>query len=149
MCECERGRERECIGMNCLFLLISMENIIGIIWEWELFENYLRIQKPRQRRKEVLSFCHWLEFLWVILWILSLFMSLCAQSCLTLDDTLDCNPLGSSVHGIFQGRIMEWAVISYSRGSSWSRYWNYISSVPCIAGGFFTTSPTGSPSVSS
>ena len=36
----------------------------------------------------------------------------CAQSCLTL-----CN-LGSSVHGIFQVRILEWVAISFSRGSS-------------------------------
>ena len=39
-----------------------------------------------------------------------------AQSCLTL-----CNPgspPGSSVHGIFQARILEWVVISYFRGSS-------------------------------
>ena len=43
----------------------------------------------------------------------------CAQSCLTLCDLMDCNSLpGSSVHGIFQARIVEWVVISYSRGSS-------------------------------
>ena len=33
----------------------------------------------------------------------------------------DCSPLGSSVHGIFQARILEWVAISFSRGSSWSR----------------------------
>ena len=31
---------------------------------------------------------------------------------------MDCNPPGSSVHGIFQARILEWIAISYSRGSS-------------------------------
>ena len=34
---------------------------------------------------------------------------------------MDCSPPGSSVHGISQGRILEWVVISFSRGSSWSR----------------------------
>ena len=42
------------------------------------------------------------------------------QSCLTLCDLLDCNPPGSSVHGILQARILEWVVIPLSRGSSWS-----------------------------
>ena len=35
--------------------------------------------------------------------------------CLTLSDTLDCIPPGSSVHGIFQARILAWVVIFYSR----------------------------------
>ena len=41
-----------------------------------------------------------------------------AQSCLTLWDPADCSPPGSSVHGNFQARILEWAAISSSRGSS-------------------------------
>ena len=44
-----------------------------------------------------------------------------AQSCLTLWDPMDCSLLGSSVHGIFQARILEWAPISFSRGSSQRR----------------------------
>ena len=42
----------------------------------------------------------------------------CAQSCLTLCDPMDCSPPDSSVHGIFQARILEWVAVSYSRGSS-------------------------------
>ena len=34
---------------------------------------------------------------------------------------MDCSPPGSSVHGIFQARILEWVVIFYSRVSSWPR----------------------------
>ena len=41
--------------------------------------------------------------------------------CLTLYDPMDYNPPGSSVHGIFQPRILEWVAISFSRGSSWPR----------------------------
>ena len=44
-----------------------------------------------------------------------------AQSCLTLCDPMDCNPPGSSVHGILQARILELVVISSSRGSSQPR----------------------------
>ena len=32
-----------------------------------------------------------------------------AQSCLTPRDPMDCSPPGSSVHGIFQARVLEWA----------------------------------------
>ena len=31
-----------------------------------------------------------------------------AQSCPTLSDTMDCSPPGSSIHGIFQARVLEW-----------------------------------------
>ena len=41
-----------------------------------------------------------------------------AQSCPTLFDPLDCSQPSSSIHGIFQARILEWVTISFSRGSS-------------------------------
>ena len=37
-----------------------------------------------------------------------------AQSCLTLSDPMDCSPPGSSVHGIFQTRVLEWGAIAFS-----------------------------------
>ena len=37
-----------------------------------------------------------------------------AQSCLTLSDLMDCSPPGSSVHGIFQARVLEWGAIAFS-----------------------------------
>ena len=37
-----------------------------------------------------------------------------AQSCLTLSDPKDCSPLGSSVHGIFQARVLNWGAIALS-----------------------------------
>ena len=40
---------------------------------------------------------------------------------------MDCSPLGFSIHGVFQARILEWVVISYSRGSSQPRNWTCIS----------------------
>ena len=44
-----------------------------------------------------------------------------AQLCPTLWDPMDWSPPGSSVHEIFQARILEWAAISSSRESSWPR----------------------------
>ena len=37
-----------------------------------------------------------------------------AQSCLTLHDPMDCSLRGSSVHGIFQARVLEWGAIAFS-----------------------------------
>ena len=37
-----------------------------------------------------------------------------AQSCLTLRDPMDCSLPGSSVHGIFQARVLEWGAITFS-----------------------------------
>ena len=39
-----------------------------------------------------------------------------AQSCPTLRDPMDCSLPGSSVHGIFQARVLEWGAIAFSRG---------------------------------
>ena len=41
-----------------------------------------------------------------------------AQSCLILCDPTDCGLPGSSIHGTFQARVLEWVAISFSRGSS-------------------------------
>ena len=37
-----------------------------------------------------------------------------AQLCLTLRDPMDCSPPGSSVHGTFQARVLEWVAIAFS-----------------------------------
>ena len=51
---------------------------------------------------------------------------ICAQLHLTLCDSMDSRLPGSTVHGIFQARILEWAAVSFSRGPSWSRDWTHI-----------------------
>ena len=43
----------------------------------------------------------------------------CSPSCLTLCSPMDCSPPGSSVHGIFQARILKRVALCFSRGSSW------------------------------
>ena len=37
-----------------------------------------------------------------------------AQSCPTLSDPMDCSPPGSSIHGIFQARVLKWGAIAFS-----------------------------------
>ena len=55
---------------------------------------------------------------------------------------MECNLPGSFIYGISQARILEWVAISFSRGSSRPRDQTPVSS---IAGGFFTTEPSGKP----
>ena len=42
-----------------------------------------------------------------------------AQSCPTLSDPMDCSLPGSSIHGIFQARVLEWGAIAFSNLFSW------------------------------
>ena len=55
---------------------------------------------------------------------------------------MNCSLPGSSVHGISQVRILEWDAISSPRGSSRHKDRTRVSR---IAGGFFTTEPSGKP----
>ena len=89
----------------------------------------------------------WCEILYVAS---SLFLCVCEcmQSCLTVCDPMDCSLAGSSVHGIFQARILEWVAISYSRGSSQPRIELTSLGSPELTGRFFTTvPPISSPKV--
>ena len=70
-----------------------------------------------------------------------------AQSCLTFCDFLDCSPPGSSVHGTFQARILEWISISSSRESFPSSNQTLFAYICCIAGIFFATEPLEKPNV--
>ena len=63
------------------------------------------LEREREREREKVYVC---------LYVLA---QLCSKFC----DPMDCSPPGSSVHGIFQARLLEQVAISYSRGSSWTR----------------------------
>ena len=60
-----------------------------------------------------------------------------AQSCPTLRNPMDCSPPGSSVHGIFQARVLEWGAIAFSL---WlircilKKYIEYVNSIYCEPG---------------
>ena len=69
------------------------------------------------------------------------------QSCLILCNSKDCSLPGSSVHGVLQGRILEWVAMPSSKGSSWTKDWTRVSCSSCTAGGFFTAKPWGNPHV--
>ena len=56
-------------------------------------------------------------------------------SCIWLCDPIDCSLPGSSIHGIFLARVLEWVAISFSREFSQPRDWTWVSH---IAGRRFT-----------
>ena len=62
--------------------------------------------------------------------------SVVSDSC----DPMGCSPPGSSVHGILQARILEWAATSFSRGSSRPRIEPASLTSPALAGGFLISS---------
>ena len=73
--------------------------------------------------------------------VLRVSVCVCAQSCPALGEPMDCSPSGSSIHGIFEARILHWATSS-SRGSSQPRNWTRVLWSSALAGGFLTTSTT-------
>ena len=69
---------------------------------------------------------------WTVCWVMS-----------DSYDPMDCSPPGSSVHAIFQARVLEWVAISSPRVPSQSRDQTYSTCVSCIAGRFFITESPG------
>ena len=77
------------------------------------------LQNQQWRQKH--CFTHWSQCFYISICAghyCSAFRCVCAWSCSTLFDPVNCSPRGSSVHGIFQARILEWDAIFSSRGSS-------------------------------
>ena len=75
---------------------------------------------------------------------LDCYCCLLAKLCPTLCHPMDRSPPGSSVHGIFQARILEWVAISFSKGSSGPGA-EPVS--PSLAGRFFTMSHQEKPQI--
>ena len=57
-------------------------------------------------KKKKISFFHWIDVKW----------SEVTHSCPNICNSMDCSLPGSSNHGIFQARLLEWVAISFSRG---------------------------------
>ena len=90
--------------------------------------------------QDVTSFTrwNWVKSVEDLCYFLQVCVNLCeevkvlvAQLCPTLWDPMDCSPLGSSVHGILQARILEGVAVPSSRGSSPPRDRIHVSYVSC------------------
>ena len=69
----------------------------------------------------------------------------CTHSCTTLCNPMDCSPLGFSVHGSFQARILVWVAIFYSRDLPNPGIGSASLMSPVLAGEFFPTAPPERP----
>ena len=66
-----------------------------------------------------------------------------SQSSQSLCNPVDCGPPGSSVHGVFPARLLEWVAVSHSRWPLDPGIEPGSLASPALAGGFFTTVPPG------
>ena len=71
------------------------------------------------------------------------YVYVCGQSYPTLCGPRDCSLPGSSVHGIFQARMLEWVATSYSRRSAQPRHWACALVLPALAAEFLPLVPPG------
>ena len=85
-------------------------------------------RKENCKKKKKCVYCVYICVLWSDR-KLHICCCLVTKLCLNLLQPHGCRPLGSSVHGISQARILEWVAISFSRGSSQPRNWTHVSSV--------------------
>ena len=86
---------------------------------------------------------------WMKKWDVYLHVLMCSvtKSFLTLCDPMACSSPGSSVHGIFQARILEWVTTSSSKGLPIPGTEPTSPVSPALTGGFSTTVPPGKPHV--
>ena len=68
------------------------------------------------------------------------------QSCLTLSGSMDCSPPGSSIHGTFQARVLEWVAIAFSNAWKWKVKGKSLSPVWLLAAPW-TAAHQGPPSI--
>ena len=85
--------------------LVGQRSLAGYSpWDWKELDTTWQLNNNN-------------KYILIILTILTVV----AKPCPILCDPMDCNLPDSSVHGIFQARVLEWIAISFSRGSSQPR----------------------------
>ena len=107
------------------------------IWNLEKWERWTYLQTRNGDRHREQTYKHqggkgrsgrnW-EIALTYMYCLCCCCWLVTKLCLTLCDPMEWSPPGSSVHGIFQARILEWVAVSFSRGSSQPRDQTCVSS---------------------
>ena len=118
---------------DCIIIHLYRSHRVSPAWNWWCTITWLL--KERKDNHTFLCFTSTVYMVAVLtLWLKKVMKeseSEVVQSCPTLCDPMDCSLPGSSAHGIFQARILEWVAISFSRGSSRPRDWTQVS---CIVG---------------
>ena len=111
-----RSLKKNTIGIYFLFVRLVF---------WHILDWSRRVGQGVQRHDSVIH---------------TLVSFVCALSCVWLYDPVGCSPPRSSVHGIFQARILEWLAISSSRGNPNQGIEPRALVSPALVGGFFNTS---------
>ena len=100
----------------------SLLHWLSSFLSWEYWECFLSFLSENQSSYLIILLC-----------------AQVAQSCPTLCDPMDCSPSDSSVHEIFQARILEWVAISFSRDLPDPGIEPVSLVSPVLTGGFFTS----------
>ena len=102
----------------------SMKNVIlwGLYWIYRMSCVYGHVNI-------IISPSPWAQNIFPFVWSFAVFFITVLRFSHFKKQPMDCSLPGSSVHGIFQARILEWIAISFSRGSSQSRDWTQVSHV--------------------
>ena len=118
-----RGNKNKNIAvscMSCLVIKLSLGSVHKLVCTLKLWLNFFfGIQEGSQGTQESTVMCK----IWVNIFSLKKRKSESEviQSCLTLCNPMNCSLPVSSVHGIFQARVLEWIAVSFSRVSSWPK----------------------------
>ena len=120
------GRVDTCICM-AESLCCSLETITTLFVNWlypstklkTIFKNNLKVKDQCVTKKHVAEKLARSKFMMLYIYIY-MYIYICSitQLCPTLCNPMDCSPSGSSIHGIFQARVLEWVAIFFSRESS-------------------------------
>ena len=100
------ARILECTAIPFFRIFPTQGSNLGIVHWRQILYSLSHTGKPPNKQKNNNHI--WSEVKW----------SEVAQLCLTICDPMACSLSGSSVHGIFQARVLEWIAISFSRGYS-------------------------------
>ena len=131
-CQAQGQKPRDEIHQNAHLIVWKKMRTIDCFQDLELLLKILKFCSLIRVPIFVVSVCQISYFLREAK---SLYSVCVSQLYLTLCDPMDCSPPGSSLHGIFWARILEWIAISFSRRSSQPRDQTQVS---CIAGRLFT-----------
>ena len=112
-------------SQDCI-MIFKVNSIAWWMISFIFIKNFVKLYFYGIRKDPPTSSLHW--------------CCLVASSCLPLCNPMEYSPSDSSVHGIFQARIVKWVAIPFSSGFFLLRDPNHAS---CIAGRFFTTVQSG------
>ena len=123
-------------------------NVPTFLHLFQLFASYISNTRFRVKVLPAVSFTRdyrWEDWnlytFWSLLEVVLVVVSV-AHSCLTLGYPMDCSPLGFSVHGILQAKLLEWVAIPFPRRPSQTRDQTW---VPALWADTLPSEPPGSP----